>query len=152
MSQEQDNNSSKLLWKISGGLSALVIVAAGFMYLQHETTQQEQTTTTNKSAPTSPQPLPAESLESAIHQVEVSQPNTDDLADSKALVESTIIEEKVPENPTLAKEEIAKLDDIHDQLLTQQEMLQTQHQDADQLIELKEEQIKLLEEQLGSTN
>ena len=55
----------------------------------------------------------------------------------------------MPENAALAKEEIAKLEDIQSQLTEQEKTLKAQHTDADQLIKLKEEQIKLLEAQLS---
>ena len=44
---------------------------------------------------------------------------------------------------------MAKLDDIQSQLNEQEAMLKAQHADADELITLKEEQIKLLEAQLA---
>ena len=65
------------------------------------------------------------------------------------LVEENITELPVPENASLAKEEIAKLDDIQSQLNDQETTLKQQHNDADELIKLKEEQIKLLEAQLA---
>ena len=57
----------------------------------------------------------------------------------------------MPENASLAKEEVAKLDDIQVQLNEQKATLDAQHSDADQLIQLKEEQIKLLEAQLAQS-
>jgi hypothetical protein len=65
------------------------------------------------------------------------------------LVDEKILKEAVPENEALAKEEVAKLDDIQSQLNKQESMLKAQHADADELIALKEEQIKLLEAQLA---
>ena len=50
------------------------------------------------------------------------------------------------------KEEIAKLDDIHIQLKDQQQELKQQHTDVDTLLQLKEEQVKLLETQLAAQN
>ncbi len=52
-------------------------------------------------------------------------------------------------NAALAKEEVAKLDDIQNQLNDQRALLKQQHNDADELIKLKEEQIKILEAQLA---
>jgi hypothetical protein len=66
------------------------------------------------------------------------------------LVNETILKDKVPENASLAKEEVAKLEDIQKQLDDQQQNLTSQHADADQLIKLKEEQIKILEQQLAA--
>lgn len=65
------------------------------------------------------------------------------------LVDDQLLNEPVHPAPALAKEEIAKLDDIQDQLKQQQALLQEQHASADKLIQLKEEQIKLLEAQLA---
>ena len=44
---------------------------------------------------------------------------------------------------------MAKLDDIQNQLNDQRALLKQQHNDADELIKLKEEQIKILEAQLA---
>ena len=49
---------------------------------------------------------------------------------------------------SLAKEEVSKLNDIHQQLQDQEVTLKAQHADADQLIKLKAEQVKLLEAQV----
>ena len=68
------------------------------------------------------------------------------------LVEESIIKDPIPANDTLAKEEIAKLDDIHQQLKDQQNELKQQYTDVDTLVKLKEDQIKLLEAQLAAQN
>ena len=60
-----------------------------------------------------------------------------------------LLKAPVPENPALAKEEVAKLDDIQNQLYDQHTLLKQQHNDSDELIKLKEEQIKILEAQLA---
>lgn len=65
------------------------------------------------------------------------------------MVDEALLQDAVPENPSLAKEELAKLDDIQAQLNDQKQALNQQHADADALIKLKEEQIKLLEAQLA---
>ncbi|MBD3843720.1 MAG: hypothetical protein IE909_17955, partial [Campylobacterales bacterium] len=75
------------------------------------------------------------------------------LFEVKALdLEESIIKDPIPANDTLAKEEIAKLDDIHQQLKDQQNELKQQHTDVDTLVKLKEDQIKLLEAQLAAQN
>ena len=66
------------------------------------------------------------------------------------MVNESILKDSVPENSSLAKEEVAKLDDIQKQLDEQQQNLKSQHADADQLLKLKEEQVKLLEQQLAA--
>ena len=63
----------------------------------------------------------------------------------KKYVEASKLVEK---SKLYTKEEAAKLDDIQSQLKEQEDLLKAQHSDADQLIQLKEEQIKLLEAQL----
>ena len=68
------------------------------------------------------------------------------------LVKESILKDKIPENTSLAKEEVAKLEDIQKQLDDQQQNLKSQHADADQLIKLKEEQIKLLQQQIAAQN
>ena len=64
------------------------------------------------------------------------------------LVDESILKTATPNDPALAKEEMAKLEDIQTQLHDQENILKAQHNDADQLITLKEEQIKLIEAQL----
>lgn len=64
------------------------------------------------------------------------------------LVDESILKTATPNDPALAKEEVAKLEDIQTQLHDQENILKAQHNDADQLITLKEEQIKLIEAQL----
>ena len=64
--------------------------------------------------------------------------------------ETKMVKDEVPQNESLAKEEVARLDDIQKQLDEQAKILKSQHADADQLIKLKEEQIKLLEQQLST--
>ena len=59
-----------------------------------------------------------------------------------------MLQEDIPTEPSLAKEEIAKQEDLQQQLQTQEKMLQQQNLTADELIRLKEQQIELLEEQL----
>ena len=144
MSVDQANQSN-LIWKISGALSAMIIVAAAFMYLQ-----SKNEPTAVKQTPTAIQKKPAEQLVVPVQVEEAaSQPTVED---TKALVNESILKDEVPTNPSLAKEEISKLEDIQDQLLTQQTMLIEQEKNAEELIKLKEEQIQILEEQLIASN
>ena len=144
MSVDQANQSN-LIWKISGALSAMIIVAAAFMYLQskNEPTAVEQT-------PPAIQKKPAEQVVVPVQVEEAASQLT--VEDTKALVNESILKDEVPTNPSLAKEEISKLEDIQDQLLTQQTMLIEQEKNAEELIKLKEEQIQILEEQLIASN
>lgn len=140
MSGDQANQSN-LIWKISGALSAMVIVSAAFMYLE----------TKNEPVPIedAPQVVQKKPIEQTIAPAPVEVTSPKPLSqDSKALVTESILKDEVPDNPSLAKEEIDKLEDIQDQLVTQQEMLIEQEKNVEQLIELKEEQIKILEQQL----
>ncbi len=144
MSVDQANQSN-LIWKISGALSAMIIVAAAFMYLQskNEPTAVKQTPPAIQKKPAEQVVVPVQVEEAA------SQPTVED---TKALVNESILKDEVPTNPSLAKEEISKLEDIQDQLLTQQTMLVEQEKNAEELIKLKEEQIQILEEQLIASN
>ena len=144
MSVDQANQSN-LIWKISGALSAMIIVAAAFMYLQskNEPTAVKQTPPAIQKKPAEQVVVPVQVEEAA------SQPTVED---TKALVNEAILKDEVPTNPSLAKEEISKLEDIQDQLLTQQTMLIEQEKNAEELIKLKEEQIQILEEQLIASN
>lgn len=67
---------------------------------------------------------------------------------SKVLVDDSILKQPVASDPTLIEEELAKLNELEKQLTEQQANLEAQHQDAEKLIKLKEERIRLLEAQL----
>src|SRR5690606_1687151 len=138
MSVEQRNNP-KLLIGIIGALSAVAILVVVYQWLNHvpaATTEQEQTVITRPAAPPVAEPL----QESAGRQNESAAP--------QVLVTDDMMNTAVPTTPALAKEEVAKLEDLQAQLNDQKATLEAQHNDADQLIQLKEEQIKLLEAQL----
>ena len=139
MSVEQRNNP-KLLIGIIGALSAVAILVVVYQWLNHvpaATTEQEQTVITRPAAPPVAEPL----QESAGRQNESAAP--------QVLVTEDMMNTAVPTTPALAKEEVAKLEDLQAQLNDQKATLEAQHNDADQLIQLKEEQIKLLEAQLA---
>ena len=144
MSVDQANQSN-LIWKISGALSAMIIVAAAFLYLQ-----SKNEPTAVKQTPPAIQKKPAEQVVVPVQVEEAASQLT--VEDTKALVNESILKDEVPTNPSLAKEEISKLEDIQDQLLTQQTMLVEQEKNAEELIKLKEEQIQILEEQLIASN
>ena len=144
MSVDQANQSN-LIWKISGALSAMIIVVAAFMYLQ-----SKNEPIAVKQTPLAIQKKPAEQVVVPVQVEEAASQLT--VEDTKALVNESILKDEVPTNPSLAKEEISKLEDIQDQLLTQQTMLVEQEKNAEELIKLKEEQIQILEEQLIASN
>jgi hypothetical protein len=125
----------KLLWGISGGL--IIVLVAVFSVSQFLTTTPETVPEHQADA------LPAAHVKEATSEPVLLE------AETTTLIEENILKEAVPENESLAKEEVAKLEDIQTQLTDQEKTLQQQHADADALIELKEQQIKLLEAQLA---
>ena len=147
MSSYQPENS-KLLWVIMSGISLVVVL---FFAVQWFLAQKD-----NK-APTLPKaPVAAKTAtpvkEDVAPATEMTATAASEVAAPIKLVEDTIIKDALPANDSLAKEEIAKLDDIHTQLKDQQQELKQQHTDVDTLLQLKEEQVKLLETQLAAQN
>ncbi|MCY6412260.1 hypothetical protein QTA56_08965 [Acinetobacter sp. VNH17] len=144
MSTYQTENS-RLLWMIIGGIS---VVVALFLAVQWFLAQKDQ-----QSASTQKQPVAAKPVATVKQQTTVTPESTaasSEVAEPIQLVEESIIKEPLPTNDSLAKEEIAKLDDIHQQLKDQQQELKQQHDDVDALLKLKEEQVKLLEAQIAA--
>lgn len=131
----------KLLWGIAGGLVVLVIAIFALTQLFTAPSSEHQdevlVAPVTQAAPTT-----AATETQAGSETEITTANI--------LIESNILDEPVTENEMLAKEELAKLNDIHVQLSEQEKTLQQQHIDADELTKLKEEQIKLLEAQLAA--
>lgn len=137
MTPDQRQNP-KLLWGISTGL--VLIVAVGLAVSQWLTGNSEP-------------PAPAAELNQVTQAAPVAAVSEQTAASeptANVLVQDSILQEPVTENPILAEEEVAKLNDIQAQLSEQEQTLQAQHADADELIKLKEEQIKLLEAQLAA--
>ena len=139
MSTYQTQNS-RLLWMIIGGISVVVVLFLAVQWFLAQKDQQSTTTATQPAATVKQQT--AVTAESTAASSEVTEPIQ--------LVEESIIKEPLPANDSLAKEEIAKLDDIHQQLKDQQQELKQQHDDVDALLKLKEEQVKLLEAQIAA--
>lgn len=136
----RERNNPKLLWGIIGFL--ILIIAAIFAYLNFSSTEDESKLNTETPA------------SEAVVASEPDLPASDVIpteANTSALISDKILQEAVPKNASLAKEEVAKLSDIQSQLKDQEKILKEQHSDVDQLIELKEEQIKLLEAQLAES-
>ena len=143
MSTYQTQNS-KLLWMIIGGISVVVVL---FLAIQWFLSQKDQ-----QSTSTATQPIAEKTI---ISKAETTvSPNinsaSSEVTEPIQLVEESIIKDPLPANDSLAKEEIAKLDDIHQQLKDQQQELKQQHDDVDALLKLKEEQVKLLEAQIAA--
>ena len=129
--------NSKLIWIIAGGLIAIILLVIIYLWM-------------NNTAEPTVQPVPKKTVIAvpvvpSAEETAASEPATATLVDEK------ILKEEVSNNASTAKEEMANLEDIQKQLDEQQNMLNTQHADADQLIKLKEDQIKLLEKQLAET-
>lgn len=135
MTEDQRHNP-KLLWAIAGGLIFVIIAVFIFQWMG-----ERDSTAPIETAPTT---APATKFAPA-----EATPLQDDEAAPKQLVTEDLLKAPVPENPALAKEEVAKLDDIQNQLYDQHTLLKQQHNDSDELIKLKEEQIKILEAQLA---
>ncbi|WP_017395337.1 hypothetical protein [Acinetobacter haemolyticus] len=146
MTSPAQTSNSKLLWMIIGGISLVVLIFFTAQWLLSNHTAETET------AVSQPNPVTTslENVEAASAAM-MSYVNEESDPAPIQLVEESILKAAVPKNESLAKEEIAKLDDIHHQLKDQKQELQAQHHDADTLIKLKEEQIKLLEAQLLQT-
>ncbi|WP_343580093.1 hypothetical protein [Acinetobacter sp.] len=140
--------NSRLLWMIIGGISVVVVL---FLAIQWFLAQKDQQSTTTPTQPVAAHTAaPSAQPDTVIGNETV--PKENEPAAPIKLVEESIIKAPLPANDSLAKEEIAKLDDIHLQLQDQQHELKQQHEDVDQMLKLKEEQIKLLEAQLAAQN
>ena len=141
MSVEQRNNP-KLLMGIMGALVTVVALVLLYQWLNASSGEAERIHQEDIAAVPAAKPAAKTEEDTAAAKA----PET---IEAKALVSDELLDAPVPENASLAKEEVAKLDDIQVQLNEQKATLDAQHSDADQLIQLKEEQIKLLEAQLA---
>lgn len=143
MSVEQRNNP-KLLMGIMGALVTVVALVLLYQWLNASSGEAERIHQEDIAAVPAAKPAAKTEEDTAAAKA----PET---IEAKALVSNQLLDAPVPENASLAKEEVAKLDDIQVQLNEQKATLDAQHNDADQLIQLKEEQIKLLEAQLAQS-
>lgn len=141
MSVEQRNNP-KLLMGIMGALVTVVALVLLYQWLNASSGEAERIHQEDIAAVPAAKPAAKTEEDTAAAKA----PET---IEAKALVSNQLLDAPVPKNASLAKEEVAKLDDIQVQLNEQKATLDAQHSDADQLIQLKEEQIKLLEAQLA---
>lgn len=127
-------NSPKLLMGIIGGMVAIIVLFFAYQWFMNsssEVTTESESINATVSTPVKPSE-PVRTMDEKTIQ----------------LVDESILKTATPNDPALAKEEVAKLEDIQTQLHDQENILKAQHNDADQLITLKEEQIKLIEAQL----
>lgn len=139
---ERDN--SKLIWIIAGALFAIALLITVLFWLNNDHKSNQANDQFN-------QPVAVKKKPEAVTPP-IAQPIQQDVSSTPSnveLVNASIVKDPVPQNASLAKEEVAKLEDIQKQLDEQQTNLNSQHADADQLIKLKEEQVKLLEQQLA---
>lgn len=143
MSVEQRNNP-KLLMGIMGALVTVVALVLLYQWLNASSGEAERMHQEDIAA------VPAAKL-AAKTEEDTAAAKAAEAIEAKALVSDQLLDAPVPENASLAKEEVAKLDDIQVQLNEQKATLDAQHSDADQLIQLKEEQIKLLEAQFAQS-
>ncbi len=138
MSVTVQKNNSNLLWFIAGVITAIIVMIALYFWLLQD------------QSPAVSQPVEVkQSTSKPMNAVPSDQSEPQQAKQGPSLVDDQLLNEPVHPAPALAKEEIAKLDDIQNQLKQQQALLQEQHASADKLIQLKEEQIKLLEAQLA---
>ena len=144
MSTYQTENS-RLLWMIIGGISVVVVL---FLAVQWFLAQKDQQSTSTQKQPVAAKPVATVKQQTTVTPESIAA--SSEVAEPIQLVEESIIKEPLPANDSLAKEEIAKLDDIHQQLKDQQQELKQQHDDVDALLKLKEEQVKLLEAQIAA--
>lgn len=147
MTSSYQPDSSKLLWVIMSGLTLVVVL---FFAVQWFWAQKDQpnidTTPTSVAAPDT-----ALATAETVSTAETTTPAASEAVTAPIqLVEESILKDALPINDSLAKEEIAKLGDIQKQLGEQQQSLKQQHSDVDTLVQLKEEQVKLLEAQLAA--
>ncbi|WP_151708682.1 hypothetical protein [Acinetobacter brisouii] len=139
-----NKSNSFLLWIIVGVLFAICLAVFVWQswFVTAPTTKIPATAQHKTQAPPMAQPVASSEPITTASEPKTTQP-------TKNLVDDSILKQPVPENPSLAKEEVSKLEDIQKQLKHQEATLKAQHSDSDKLIRLKQEEIKLLEQQLA---
>ncbi|ENU28864.1 hypothetical protein F991_02988 [Acinetobacter sp. CIP-A165] len=145
MTSPSQTKNAKLLWMIIAGISIIVVL---FFAIQWFLTQKNLQPSTYSDQPIAEEIISQEAEEANTVTPEISTIDESEVPAPIQLVQESLIKQPLPANDSLAKEEIAKLDDIHHQLKDQQKDLKQQHEDVDALLRLKEEQIKLLEAQI----
>ena len=150
MSSEQSN---KTLWIIIGVICLVVLAIATYIGLQDNQPAKSATTTEESAVrPLEERSLNDEQLtdiaKQSTTQTEQMQENSEEFA---ALVDESLVEQPIAEDHALQKDEIAQLEEVQNQLAEQKDLLEQQHQDADKLLELKEQQLAELEAQLQNS-
>ena len=146
-------NSNKNLWIIIGVICIIVFAIAVYVGLQDNQPAKSATADEASSArPLEEHGLSEEQLtdiaKQSTEQTEQMQENSEEFA---ALVDDSLVEQPIAEDQALQKDEIAQLEEIQKQLGEQKDLLEQQHQDADKLLELKEQQLAALEAQLKTS-
>lgn len=146
-------NSNKNLWIIIGVICLVVLAIATYIGLQDNQPAKSATTTEESAVrPLEERSLNDEQLtdiaKQSTTQTEQMQENSEEFA---ALVDESLVEQPIAEDHALQKDEIAQLEEVQNQLAEQKDLLEQQHQDADKLLELKEQQLAELEAQLQNS-
>lgn len=139
-----NKSNSLLLWILIGVLFAIcacVFVWQSWFVNRPAPATQHAAVHSKTQAPPMARPVSEPAATPEAQSVHTEQP--------KSLVNDETLKQPIPQNPALAKEEVSKLEDIQQQLKEQEATLKAQHADADRIIELKQQQIKLLEQQLA---
>lgn len=144
----EHRNNSRLIWIIA----AACVVIIAFVLLYFWMTSQSHLTESSPivSAPTQTQPNEHTVMTPAQQNTPISEPAAIVESTQASIVDNQILTDQIPQDTSLAKDELAKLTEIQNQLNQQKNNLAAQHIDADRLIKLKEEQINLLEQQLST--
>lgn len=127
------------------GIAVLALGAGGYWFMN---SSQEEPVAVEQ------QPVPAQATEitepaPTSEQTPETPVNNTPTVEEKVLIEESVLSEPIAEDVSLQQEEIDKLKEIEKQLAEQKVNLEAQSQDVDELIRLKEEQIRLLEEELA---
>ena len=133
--------NNRLILAILGGILLVIIIGALIVSISTQPPSVKIPAGATVSAPIQP--------ETTVTDI---QPSTENLQteDFAELINESLMEQPIPEDQALIKDELIQLTDIDTQLNEQKTLLDQQHVDADELIKLKEQQIAQLEKQLES--
>lgn len=126
---------------------ALLIVGASYWFFN--SSKEDAVTIQQQPAPVPEVVEPVQTSTDITMSGSENVTNTVSNEQEKVLIEETILSEPIAEDVSLQQEEIDKLKEIETQLTEQKNNLEAQSQDVDELIRLKEEQIRLLEAELA---
>ncbi|XID74602.1 hypothetical protein ACF3NA_08760 [Alkanindiges sp. WGS2144] len=126
-------------WMIMLGV---VVLAFLLYYLASFMTEQRGTDSDQRQNPPP---------HSSINQGEPTTSQVDQNQSPASSIDTSLLTAPVPQDSTLAQEEISRLQDQQAQLTDRKELLEQQLQDSDKLVELKEQYIADLQTQLGES-